>query len=445
MICQFCIRRTKQPGFSFRALIIAILNTAFQLVGCAESGSQLLDDKSSNLPSMTITASIKDFIYNRSENLFDPDKRSFEAEYKDVKLEFQGRVYIAKMKLRGGIRFCDSFPHFTIKLKGNDQILGGTKYKIVTHGSYDLDPAVSVNAPNCGDDLAEKPVGSDYSGEHYLYDLQSKISDFYLKTYPLTITYKDDSSSLEMAGFAFLIEDFEATAERYGAEETDFGMINEQVSWKEINEQEIRNTVLGDEYFSFLVGKYRELEEANPGYNKKQISELLPKPADIANDPDIMAKLNAATDARLPSIKSSLKTNQISILHLADRTALMQAAMFNVLVGNSDWAFFGLTTHPAGHRNLKFLDQGGKIIPLAYDFDLSNTASGNSVSTNHYKDMLASLKAGIYSTYGDVQAVPLQDVIEDYRRKVETMLNEDSSLKAHMRTSFENFLEATKQ
>ena len=80
---------------------------------------------------MTIVGPFDQLLYRRHQPLFDPDHKKFEAKYHKASLQYQGQSLRAKIRIRGGMRFCDSFPHFTLKMRGGDA-LRRHKYKIVS-------------------------------------------------------------------------------------------------------------------------------------------------------------------------------------------------------------------------------------------------------------------------------------------------------------------------
>ncbi len=158
-----------------------------------------------------------------------------------------------------------------------------------------------------------------------------------------------------------------------------------------------------------------------------------------------MNQLNAATEEMLPEVKANLKKVQIDLLLSMDKISVLQAALFNILIGNTDWALFGLSRHTAGHRNFKFMKKPGTIIPVAYDFDGAAIANGQVVALSTYKERLSSLKSKIEQIYGSLSSVPLDQVLEDYRQKVIIILSDNANLEFHVKRSFVNFLDATNE
>lgn len=416
-------------------LLISLLS--MQACSPAGDASRVADDQLASLDSMEISGAIHHTIYNRIENIFDPDQKEFEAEYFDVAVRFKDEVLPAKIRLRGGVRFCDGFPQFKIKLKDNRKIYGGSSFKIVTHGSYAADASTPVNAPGCSDQLGSRPVGSNYAGEHRLYQMAEKLLPNHLKTYPLSITYIDAGQNLKETGFAFLIEDDTEMEKRYGLREKNMDQINVSVSWREPDE-DILNALLGDEYFTYLAASYKSIKQSNPGWSKKDISANLPTFDVIQQSPEFDQILLRAK-ARLPTTRSTIAQEQQQFVQDTKKEPLIHAALFNILIGNTDWAYFGLNDHSSGLRNFKILTDGaGKLLPVPYDFDLAALAESNGVrSIGEYDHWLKKLKTQFdedqFTTSG-----------KTFAGKIRNYLDNSPDLTLNIKDSFENFLLAFK-
>ena len=389
---------------------------------------------------MTIVGPFDQLIYSRHQPLFDPDHKKFAAKYHKASLQYQGQSLRAKIRIRGGMRFCDSFPHFTLKMRGGDELLGRHKYKIVSPGTYQLDPLRAIDAPACGDELASRTPGSTYEGEYRVYRLAARILDFHLKTLPLTITYRDEVSGAETTGFSFLIENIDDAANRYNASAHTFGHIHEHVSWKTADDERLGEALIGDEIFNLLVRRYRAIESANPELTDEEISARLPSLASIASSHEFDA-IKASALARLSTLRSNLAKMQQHFLRSMDHRAMLQAVLFNILVGNTDWALFGLNDHATGTRNFKYLTVGGLVYPIAYDFDFSAIGKGRAVSREDYRASLRNLEERVISIFGSLAQLEYYLHKDAFAKRIRDFLGAKPDLPEVMRSSFFDFLE----
>ena len=390
---------------------------------------------------MTIVGPFDQLLYRRHQPLFDPDHKKFEAKYHKASLQYQGQSLRAKIRIRGGMRFCDSFPHFTLKMRGGDALLGRHKYKIVSPGAYQLDPLRAIEAPACGDALASRTPGSTYEGEYRVYRLAAGILDFHFKTLPLTITYRDEVSGAETTGFSFLIENIEDAAKRYHGSEHTFGPLHDHVSWKTADDERLGEALIGDEIFNFLVRRYRAIASAHPELTDEEISARLPSLASISSSPAFDA-MKAAALARLPTLRSNLPKMQHHFLRTMDHRAMLQAILFNILVGNTDWALFGLNDHATGTRNFKYLTVGGLVYPIAYDFDFSAIGKGRAVSREDYRASLRNLEERVISIFGSLAQLAYALHKDAFAKRIRDFLGANPDVPEAMRSSFFDFLEA---
>ena len=389
---------------------------------------------------MTIVGPFDQLIYRRHQPLFDPDHKKFAAKYHKASLQYQGQSLRAKIRIRGGMRFCDSFPHFTLKMRGGDELLGRHKYKIVSPGTYQLDPLRAIDAPACGDQLASRTPGSTYEGEYRVYRLAASILDFHLKTLPLTITYRDKVSGAETTGFSFLIEDIDDAANRYNATAHTFGPIHDHVSWKTADDERLSEALIGDTIFNFLVRRYRAIESTHPELTDEEISVRLPSLASLPSSHELDA-MKASALACLPTLCSNLPKMQQHFLRTMDPHAMLQAVLFNILVGNTDWALFGLNDHAAGTRNFKYLTVGGLVYPIAYDFDFSAIGKGRAVSREDYRASLRYLEERVISIFGSLAQLEYSLHKDAFAKRIRDFLGATPGVPEAMRSSFFAFLE----
>lgn len=406
------------------------------MYACSPAGdaSRLTDNQPANLDSMEISGPIHHTIYNRVENIFDPDQQEFEAEYFDVSVRFNGEEFAAKLRLRGGVRFCDGFPQFKIKLKNNRKIFGSNTFKIVTHGSYNADAAIPVNAPGCSDQLGTRPAGSNYAGEYRLYQVAQTLLPHHIKTFPLSITYIDAGQNLRETGFAFLVEDDAELENRYGFRKKNLDPINESISWRESDDDSILNALIGDEFFTYLAASYQRIEQSNPGWSKKDISAKLPTTEAIQQSPAFDQMILRAK-ARVATTRLKIARDQQQFVQETKKEPLIHAALFNILIGNTDWAYFGLNDHSSGLRNFKILsDDDGALIPVPYDFDLAELSQSTGVrAESEYEYWLLRLKTQFDSDQFTASGKTFAD-------KTITFLNDSPDLAANIKSSFDNFL-----
>lgn len=102
------------------------------LVGCGGATAPISTPTTTNdrsIPELVIEGPISHWIYNRVENIYKPKKMEFKPEYEEVYVSYKGKKTEAEMRLRGGIRFCNSFPHFKLKLPKSGKILGQREFK----------------------------------------------------------------------------------------------------------------------------------------------------------------------------------------------------------------------------------------------------------------------------------------------------------------------------
>ena len=314
-------------------------------------------------------------------------------------VNYNGKTIEAKMRLRGGIRFCNSFPHFKLKLSKSGKILGQREFKIVTHGHFDIDSSISVDAPSCGNELGTWDPSEIYKRELALYKIQENLLSKSLKAFPFNINYKDKSSSLDLKKFAFMLEDTEHAADRIGLEELDYSKLHESLNWTENDPEEIYSAALGDVVFDHLSDVYNKLEESEADLSPKEITAKLPSFKELLEG-QMATELKDQAKQLADRLKNTIESEQKEFLDAMDPDSVLEAIWFNVLIRNTDWALFGINRHSAGTRNFKFFtDDQGAVYPVAYDFDLAKLAeSTDVVSEDDYKFLLN----GVYSNLGEL-------------------------------------------
>ncbi len=146
---------------------------------------------------------------------------------------------------------------------------------------------------------------------------------------------------------------------------------------------------------------------------------------------------------RLPQeaseLKKSLRATQMELLKTLDQRALVEGVLFNILIGNTDWALFGLNNHSTGVRNFKFVKKGGQIVPLAYDFDLAAFAEGRSVSKEDYQVRFQEFRRYFQEHLGEQGS--LEEGLSKFKSRVETLLRSGEVLSDPIRAALKNFLD----
>lgn len=388
---------------------------------------------------LVINGPFTHWIYNRKEDIFDTKKKEFQAEYKPVNVLYDGKVIEAKMRLRGGIRFCNSFPHFKLKLPKSGKILDQREFKIVTHGHFDTDSSIPIDAPACGNQLGTGDPSEVYKREFYLYKLQEDLLSKSLKAFPFNVNYRDDSSSLDIKKFAFMLEDTEHAAERMGLKEIEYSKIDDFLNWTEKDPDEIYNAALGDVMFDHLNEIYQSLEVSEPDLSPKELTAKLPSFEELIEG-QVGTTLKEKARQLADHLQVSIEADQKKRLKALDPDSVLEAIWFNSLIGNTDWALFGINRHSAGTRNFKFfVNDDGTVFPVAYDFDLAKLADGTDiVSVDDYRFLLESVYTNLSELFDGYLLDKASEKRQDFADRVDKLVAQ-GLLESHVAKSLENF------
>jgi hypothetical protein len=131
---------------------------------------------------------------------------------------------------------------------------------------------------------------------------------------------------------------------------------------------------------------------------------------------------------------------QQHFLRTMEHRAMLQAILFNILVGNRDWALFGLNDHATGTRNFKYLTVGGLVYPIAYDFDFATIGQGRAVSRENYRASLRHLEERVISIFGSLAQLEYSLHKNALAKRLRDFLGANPDLPEAMRSSCVDFL-----
>lgn len=424
------------------------------LISCGNSSQQDSDSKNQNnninqpLDTLAITAPFEKLIYQRIENIFDVKNKEFDAEYHSASFQLNNSISLSgKVRLRGGIRFCDRFPHLKLKFKKSTPLYQARKYKLVSHGFFPLDPTKEIIAPNCENKLSQGDRSADYQREFNIYKLAELLLDYHFKVIPMNLKYVDESSQEIVAeNFGYLIEDLGDVEKRYQSNEMNIDRVHESVGWNNYEEEDLLSTAQEILAFNDLADQYEDIASANPGLNEKEVSSRLP----TLNDA-YMERFLEDAESMASNFESNLKSTQFSLVERMKLKTTMDAILFNKLIGNSDWAIFGMNPyHSAGYRNVKFIKKDGEIITIPYDFDLSKLVSepDTVISELEYRISLNKTTEALQVHFGDEYVSAYKSAMIKFLETLEKNIqNHDMDLigmDSYIKESVKNFLLALK-
>ncbi len=99
---------------------------------------------------LTISGPWTQLIYHRHQDVFDPINKNFESEYLPVEITYGAKSIKAEIRNQGGVRFCDSFPHYKLKLLKSEKLFEQKEFKVISHGFFTSDKNLKIDAAVCG-------------------------------------------------------------------------------------------------------------------------------------------------------------------------------------------------------------------------------------------------------------------------------------------------------
>ncbi|MCX6130618.1 MAG: hypothetical protein NTX25_16355 [Proteobacteria bacterium] len=204
---------------SFRIIFASGILISFNLACTPSSGSRTKESSDGVPAQLTITGPISDMIYTRIKDVLDDDGSNFQSSYRDVQVSYGDRTISAKLRTRGGARFCNAFPPFKLKLSKGETLGGHSKLKLGNDGLFTLDPSKSIHAPECDNTFNNFGGAAALGLEITLMELAEQLLPHHLEVKRSAITFKDPQAGLELQKDSYLLESPEHAAARYGGTE----------------------------------------------------------------------------------------------------------------------------------------------------------------------------------------------------------------------------------
>lgn len=385
--------------------------------------------------SMTIEGPFKTLIYSRREDIYDPETHSFKGTYQDAKITFEGSTFNGSLRLRGGISFCGGFPQLKMKLPKDRLIEGQREFKVKTHGVYTIDPKIPVDAPSCGNEFWNGENQRElFAKENMLYDLSAALLDYHLNNLKFDVRYVDPSIQLDAVEKAYFIEDAGEAAKRYGMKSREFLGMDYAASWRGPSDEELIESIVGEMGGAKLKVAYNELKKKKPDATEEELGKEIQTLAEsIMQDEGLKKEAESVKEG----VVKSRKEKQLALLRRFDTKSLAQAILFELMIDNSDWNIFGVTTHDDPVKNIEIFESANQTLYVVpYDFDLSNIIGNSSfLTSDFYSKKLLAFKASMQKDLDGIVLPAIKTHAPEFIRRLEAVQESnswDATVKAKM-------------
>lgn len=419
-----------------RTLCLAALLITLAATSCKSTRTRSNSDLHEVVPvsqQMTIEGPFKQLIYDRTQT-FDLESRKMDSPWVPVKIGYNKEEFEAKVRLRGGISFCNAFPQLKLKLPKDKKIAGQREFKVKTHGSYKVDPSIPVKAPSCGDEIFDQPDYSERARRDMeLYELSSKVLDYHLNYMKLDVRYIDKSILLDQTERAYFIEDADAAAERYGMKAKKFEGMDFAFAWRGESEEEMIEYIK-NELAIVEGGAWLESEKvSNPKLSEAELNtRLMGKIGQILEDNS--GSLAKKIEKDKVSILESAKSKQLETLRNFDKKNLAQTILFQILLHNTDSNLLGINDHIDPFKNVEiFQNKEGKLFVAPYDFDGAMLVGAKpDLGEEFYTEELNEFKTTMEKNFPGIVLPAIKQFGPDLILKLEkTVSNGESSPRLH--------------
>jgi hypothetical protein len=349
----------------------------------------------------TISGPLKN-IFDEKEKfvVFDPDDGEWEQLYREGSIKLADRVVPIKIRARGrASRLGCAFPSLKFKLEDSDAagtLLAGMRgFKTISH---------------CDDNAN---VSAKYRREGAIYELVKFLFPISLKSRVLQTHYIDSAGGIDKVERSTVLEEVEDAAKRLGLEHVELDPSIYSTPWYAWDDAEAYSVLEASIGKKIIIQQYKKIRKENPRASKVELSALLRRYITERSE-DLSSDIRVKAQAEFSSFVSQTQDLQREFLEKSDRSTALRLLFFNIMIGNSDWNYFGLNPIQTQYamRNVQiFKGQDGTLFPSPYDFDLSRLVGGKIPTSQYFAKEL--------TEYWSSKLVSLSKYFKDFDQNAE--------------------------